>query len=255
MSARVDILAFTDGAAKGNPGPGGWGAVLLVAGQTVRELGGSGGVTTNNRMELEAAIATLEWATEASAADSVEVTVLSDSTYLLRGVGEWLPAWKRRGWKTATGADVANRELWERLDAAVARCARVTWRHVAGHAGCAGNERADRIASDLAEGRHVALYEGPACEYELDLVASAEVAGDPRLARSARPSRRRGVATRYLSLVAGELARHDTWADCERRVKGRPGARYRKVASEAEERAILGEWGVAGDGAAVDRRR
>ena len=139
-----ELFAYTDGACSGNPGPGGWGVVLqAVKGGAVikdREFSGGEALTTNNRMELMAAIAALE-ALERPAA----ITIVTDSTYLRDGVSKWIHGWKRNGWKTADRKPVKNAELWQRLDAAQARH-QVAWEWVRGHAGHEHNERADRLA-------------------------------------------------------------------------------------------------------------
>jgi ribonuclease HI len=139
-----ELLAYTDGACSGNPGPGGWGAVLVARdGDTVlkeRLLNGGEPATTNNRMELTAAIAALEALDRPSA-----ITVVTDSAYLRDGVSRWIHGWKRNGWRTADGKPVKNEDLWRRLDAAAA-AHRVTWEWVKGHAGHLENERADALA-------------------------------------------------------------------------------------------------------------
>ena len=244
MTGTLQVVAFTDGAAKGNPGPGGWGAVLLVAGSAVRELGAAGGHTTNNRMEIMAACAALEWIAASESAAPVDALVVTDSTYVLRGVTEWIGNWKRRGWKTRDGEDVANRDLWERLDRAASAGPHVRWQHIPGHSGYPGNTRADEIASDFALGQPPKLYAGPYEGYGFDLTRLA-VPGERRERDRARPAR--GKAYSYVSVVDGVVATHATWQECERRVKGRSGARYRKAASAAEERALVAEWGGAID--------
>jgi ribonuclease HI len=134
------VKIFTDGACKGNPGPGGWGALLRL-GRHERELFGGEAHTTNNRMELTAVIRALEALTRAS-----RVEVYTDSEYVRNGITEWLPNWKRRGWKTANGKPVKNVDLWQSLDAAAARH-HVAWHWVRGHAGHPENERADALAN------------------------------------------------------------------------------------------------------------
>jgi ribonuclease HI len=135
------VEIYTDGACSGNPGPGGWGAVLRYR-DHVKELhGGEPGRTTNNRMELMAAIQALESLTR-----PVPVRLHTDSTYLRSGVTKWLAGWKRNGWTTAEKRPVKNADLWQRLDAA-ARRHDVDWRWVKGHAGDPGNERADALAN------------------------------------------------------------------------------------------------------------
>ena len=138
------LFAYTDGACSGNPGPGGWGALLLAreGDQVVkeRELMGGEPMTTNNRMELLAAINALESLDRPSA-----ITVVTDSAYVKGGITEWLANWKRRGWRTASNEPVKNDDLWRRLEAAAAPH-KVTWRWIKGHAGHAENERADALA-------------------------------------------------------------------------------------------------------------
>ena len=140
----LELKAFTDGACSGNPGPGGWGVVLqaINAGEIVkeRELSGGAGETTNNQMELMAAISALETLERAST-----ITVVTDSSYVKDGVSTWIHGWKRNGWKTAAKKPVKNVELWQRLDAIQARH-NVTWEWVKGHAGHPENERADALA-------------------------------------------------------------------------------------------------------------
>lgn len=140
----ADLFAYTDGACSGNPGPGGWGVLMhAVDGDTVlkaRELCGGEAETTNNRMELVAAITALETLSAPS-----RITVVTDSAYLKGGVTGWIFGWKRNGWKTATGKPVKNVELWQRLDAAQVKH-EVTWEWVKGHAGHLGNEKADALA-------------------------------------------------------------------------------------------------------------
>ena len=143
MTGLKSIEAHTDGACLGNPGPGGWG-VLLRYGAHERELSGGEPATTNNRMELMAAISALEALTEAC-----EVALHTDSRYVQQGISEWLPNWLRRGWKTAAGDPVKNQDLWQRLHAA-AKPHRIDWRWVKGHAGDPDNERVDRLAHDAA---------------------------------------------------------------------------------------------------------
>jgi ribonuclease HI len=134
------VQAFTDGACKGNPGPGGWG-VLLRWGQTEKELCGGEAETTNNRMEMMAVIVALE-----SLMRPTCIEITTDSQYVKRGVTEWMSGWKRNGWLTAGRKPVKNRDLWERLDGALTRH-QVRWHWVRGHTGHAENERADRLAN------------------------------------------------------------------------------------------------------------
>ena len=135
---QVEI--FTDGACKGNPGPGGWGALLVYKG-VEKELWGGDPSTTNNRMELMAAIAGLIALTRPCA-----VKLVTDSQYVMKGIQEWMPNWKKRGWKTASKEPVKNADLWQKLDEEVNRH-QVSWQWVRGHTGHPGNERADQLAN------------------------------------------------------------------------------------------------------------
>ena len=139
-----DLFAYTDGACSGNPGPGGWGCLLIARdGETVvreRELKGGAAQTTNNQMELLAAISALESLSRRSA-----ITIVTDSAYVKDGITSWIHGWKKRGWKTAAKKPVKNEDLWKRLDAACADHD-VRWEWVKGHAGHPENERADELA-------------------------------------------------------------------------------------------------------------
>lgn len=135
---KVEI--YTDGACRGNPGPGGWGTILRKGGHE-KELYGSEAHTTNNRMELMAAIQALE-----ALKRPCQVTLITDSQYLRRGITEWLPVWKRRGWKTADKKPLKNIDLWQRLEAAT-HGHEIEWQWIKGHAGHPGNERADELAN------------------------------------------------------------------------------------------------------------
>jgi len=136
------VTIYTDGACEGNPGPGGYGAIIEEDDGETREISGGERRTTNNRMELKAVIQGL-----ASLDEPSRVRIVTDSQYVAKGMTSWIHGWRRKGWKTASGAPVKNRELWEELDAR-ARPHRVEWEWVRGHAGHPGNERADALAKE-----------------------------------------------------------------------------------------------------------
>ncbi len=140
MEALQEVTIYSDGACKGNPGPGGWGA-LLVAGTSEKELFGGERGTTNNRMELTAVIEALR-----ALKRPCRIQVYTDSQYVQKGISEWLPGWKARGWKTADKKPVKNADLWQSLDVEAARH-QVSWHWVRGHNGHPGNERADALAN------------------------------------------------------------------------------------------------------------
>jgi ribonuclease HI len=139
LHSGTEVVIYTDGACSGNPGPGGWGSVLLYNGHR-RELSGGERATTNNRMELQAVIAAME-----ALKRPCSVTIHTDSVYVMKGVTEWMARWKQRNWRTAGRQAVKNIELWQRLDQALAPH-KVKWRWVKGHSGVVENERADELA-------------------------------------------------------------------------------------------------------------
>ena len=134
------VVVYTDGGCRGNPGPGGWGAVLQF-GEHEKEIYGYEAETTNNRMELMAAISALEMLSR-----SCEIELTTDSQYVRKGILEWMDGWKKRGWKTASKKPVKNKDLWQRLDAAV-QSHNINWHWIKGHSGHPGNERADDLAN------------------------------------------------------------------------------------------------------------
>jgi ribonuclease HI len=147
---------YTDGACSGNPGPGGWGTVAYFDDGSCHELGGRDGATTNNRMEMQAAISALEFFAETR--QSGPCVLHTDSEYLIKGITQWVKGWKKKGWKTAAGKDVLNQDLWEKLDRLNNQVQAqiktpVSWQHVRGHSGNVGNERCDTIARGFSSGR------------------------------------------------------------------------------------------------------
>jgi ribonuclease HI len=239
--------AFTDGACRGNPGPGGW-ALSATDGVRVVELAGFEAATTNNRMELQAALETLQFfKAEAAVTDTLEI--FTDSELMIRSLTEWLPGWKARGWARSTGEPVKNIDLLERLDPILKDLGkRVSWTHVRGHAGIPGNERVDALAvsaatQDGSEVPFVGMLKDFSYQniFETTSLKSAD-SHSPKKS-SSQKSKKSGTVW-YVSFVGGVLERHSTWADCERRVKGASGARYKKVSSDSEESECLKAWGV-----------
>jgi len=226
---EAELCIYTDGACAGNPGPGGWAAVLVRGGR-YEEHGGGEPHTTNNRMEMRAALEGLRRASPGERAH-----VVTDSKYLHDGISKWIHAWKRRGWRKVDGDEVLNRDLWEALDAVCWRPgASVTWEHVRGHSGHALNERCDVLSTAFSRGETPELRAG-------------DGSWIPGLGPEELPE---GLGyPLYLSLVEGELRVHLDWADCEEWVKGAKGARYKKVKAGAELRATLDAWRVPEDAA------
>ena len=153
---------FTDGSSKGNPGPGGWGAIISD-GEKVVELGGREEHTTNNRMEMMAVIEALKYFFS-----HTDVVIHTDSEYVAKGASLWLSGWKKKGWKTAAKKEVLNRDLWEEIDALLQKVS-VKWNVVTGHAGVVGNERCDEIATAFADGEKPNLFTGLKKDYKIKL--------------------------------------------------------------------------------------
>ena len=246
VEGRVRI--FTDGACSGNPGPGGWGAVIVTPDKRVKEMGGGQAATTNNRMELMGAIASLKHLSEVAA----PVDLFTDSTYVIHGITRWVHGWKRNGWSKAGGGSVLNRDLWEALDllnAGRKKTGPVEWKYVRGHSGNPGNERVDAISVAYSLGHRIELFDGALDEYPIDVgevqAESVTVGSSGKSTSSSSKSSGPKGKPVYLSLIDGVLQRHATWKECEARVKGKPNARYRKATSPAEESAILSGWGVS----------
>jgi ribonuclease HI len=235
---KNSIVVFSDGACSGNPGKGGWGSIIARPNGTIDELGKGAPDTTNNRMELIATISALEFI----ANESGPVEVFTDSVYVIRGITQWIWGWKKRGWKTAAGEDVANKDLWEWFSKVVSArpsSSPINWNYVRGHTGVAGNERCDEIAVQLSKGKSPKLYSGSLLKYD---VAIYDIPDDTSLPEI-KERTAKAKALSYLSVVNGKVQRHENWADCESVVKGRSGAKFKKATSEADEETILASWG------------
>lgn len=241
MKEKEEHIVFTDGSSLGNPGPGGWGAVLVLSGEHVVELGGREAKTTNNRMELSAAINALDRLVD----ETGDVVIYTDSKYLVNGITQWAKKWVLNDWMTTAKKPVDNRDLWEKLlelEGLRSSGGVIHWKYVPGHVGVPGNERADEIATMYAKDDEPRLYEGDAAEYTIDVL---HLVPDEQLtAQKTKQNSRKGKAYSYLSLVDGIPMRHSTWAECESRVKGKSGVKFRKALSVDEEKEILNEWGV-----------
>lgn len=234
MNDQVTI--FCDGASKGNPGPGGY-AAIVVSNNNVTELGGFVENTTNNRMELSAAISGLKFLDT-----NLEVDVYTDSRYLINGITKWLFNWQKNNWQTKAKEEVLNKDLWQDL-AFLIKDKNIKWHYVGGHIGIAGNERCDEIASALASGEEVDLFAGKVSDYKIDIL---NLSHDhvKKVQKKSKSSSAGAKAYSYVSLVNGVVHKDKTWADCEKRVKGTKGAKYKKSISAADEAEILKNWGV-----------
>ncbi|KKU81892.1 MAG: Ribonuclease H [Parcubacteria group bacterium GW2011_GWA1_47_8] len=304
---KPTIIIYTDGSSRGNPGPGGWGAIIAwgddkskvesvkhapletararsvspsLMGSKVIELGGGEKHTTNNRMELAAAIAALGVArdlarlpppkvTQAGHKETPSISLVSphgtlvnlrssfggqdnattidmrvDSRYVINGITKWVYAWQKNGWMNSKKEEVLNRDLWEELAGVVSDIqlsgTTIAWNYTPGHAGIPGNDRADEIATTFADGKPTKLFDGARSLYSVDLGIHT---GDAKkiAAKKSKP-KSSAKAYSYVSLVAEKFMKHATWAECEKRVKGVTGAKFKKAFSADDERSIEKEW-------------
>ncbi len=232
------LLIFTDGSSLGNPGPGGWGALLAFSKlDEVIELGGSKPETTNNAMELTAIVSALSYAIN----NTEPIHIFTDSQYAVNGITKWMYNWAHNGWVTKDGDEIKNKHTWKTIYELIQARDKdsITWHHVRGHIGVPGNERVDDIARELAEGENVELFRGKLSLYphgDLMNITIDEEALEKR-------SNKNKKAYSYLSLVDGIVRRHATWAECEAVVKGK-NAKFKKAVSAEHEQEILQEWGV-----------
>lgn len=240
-----EIIIYTDGSSRGNPGPGGWGAIVATH-ERVIEIGAGDKHTTNNKMELSAAIESLSYVRDLGGEYVIDMRV--DSQYVINGITKWVAGWEKNGWLSSKKEEILNRDLWESLAGVVADLqmsgCKISWNYTPGHAGIEGNDRADVIATMFADEEDPKLFSGPRSEYEVDLVPHA---GDSKLlaTKKSKSKSNSGVkAYSYLSLVNGKLEKHSSWAECEKRVKGVKGTKFKKSVSADDENAIIKGWGI-----------
>lgn len=238
------VIIFTDGSSRGNPGPGGFGAIVITPKNVevgsknyeVKEVGGRENHTTNNRMELQAALSAL------SVIQNSEfiIRIYTDSTYLINGITKWVFGWRKNNWMTSQRKPVENRDLWEMLLLAT-QGQTIDWNYVGGHIGVAGNTRCDEIATSFADGAIPKLYSGSLKEYGISHIL--DIRHDDGMAKEKHSIRAHSNAKAYsyVSLVDGVIQTHQTWGECESRVKGKK-AKYKKVLSAGEEQALIAEW-------------
>lgn len=226
-----EYIVFSDGSSRGNPGPGGFGAVVVYD-DSVFELGGGEAKTTNNRMELTGVIEGLSFLQEKKGEG--EVLVYTDSSYVVNGITKWIYGWQANGWKKQDGEKVLNEELWKKL-LHFSKLFDVSWKLLPGHSGIVGNERCDEIATSFADKKKIELYAGSLGEYPFKILPVSFSETQKKVSKT-------GKAFSYVSSVSGVVKVHKSWKECEDRVRGQKGARYRKVFSPAEEKALIDEF-------------
>ncbi|MDB5204274.1 MAG: ribonuclease [Candidatus Taylorbacteria bacterium] len=228
-------IIFTDGSSRGNPGPGGWGTIVSfdeLREARVRELGGRNTKTTNNRMELTAVIEGIDFVVSKKLTE--DIVLYTDSEYVKKGATEWIHGWKRNDWRTSTKGEVLNRDLWERLSELLSQI-KIEFKVIKGHSGVVGNERCDVIATTFADGTPDVLFNDIAEKYKVDL----DTAKQMFVSKATKSKSSSKKAYSYVSSIDGVVKTHQTWAECEARVKGKTNARFKKVFSKEEEGALV----------------
>ncbi|MEK7558358.1 MAG: RNase H family protein [Patescibacteria group bacterium] len=239
------ILIYADGSAIGNPGPGGWGAVLVFyknqngAQGRVLELGGGEKHTTNNRMELIAVINALQFVYKLKT-KNYQLVIRTDSSYVINGITKWVKNWQKDKWRGVNKKPILNKDLWTKL-LKFERGRKIKWEYVPGHSGVVGNERVDFIATLCARDKQwktQRFFDGPLSKYPFDIFNTKQTKNRP----ASRKKSSGKAAYSYLSLVGGVLMKHPTWVECEKRVKGVSGAKFKKAASAEDEKEIIRQW-------------
>ncbi len=231
-SEGARFIIVSDGACRRNPGPGGWGLILITPGDEVFEFGAAEDATTNNRMELMGFYRGLQeiYKRMKDFPECKIIQVISDSKYVLENAAKFVDYWRRNDWKTGSGSDVKNRDIWEKIAKGLDEFKKhqmiIEYELVKGHAGNDGNERADQIAVKFSREEPIDLYIGPLSGYPVSL----------KTGLAFKPS--------YLSYIGGVLKRHETWTECEDEIRGKTNVKFKKVKNRMEEQETLKSWGV-----------
>lgn len=235
---KSDITIFTDGSSRGNPGNGGWGAIVIHE-DHVQELGGKEAHTTNNRMELTAVIQALQYVSQLPTNNPQLTTVVNtDSSYVLKGATAWVHGWKNNNWKTKSKDNVLNQDLWEEY-LLVSEKLHISWNLLKGHFGNPGNERCDEIATGFADNTKPTLYSGSHTDYAIDVFRVVQSV-DQKKKKTKTNSKSKPYS--YVSFVDGVIQTHATWSECEARVTGKRGALFKKSFSVQDEKNIIALW-------------
>ncbi len=253
-----EIVIFTDGSARGNPGPGGFGVVAVYPdahGEIhVDELGGREDMTTNNRMELRAVIEAIKnFINYYENLSTYTFSFYVDSSYVVKGVSVWMAGWKRNNWTNSMKDEVKNRDLWEELSDLLEKGdghgkIKASWVLIEGHAGITGNERCDIIATSYADNKPTDLFKGTLASYQnnpdvcdlLNIEAKDQDKKDALKLKKKNSSSAKAFS--YVSLVDGKIQTHSQWKDCEDRVKGKSKVRFKKSISKEDEEKIIQDF-------------
>lgn len=226
------VIIYTDGACSGNPGPGGWAFVLFDGKTKVIECADAEEETTNNRMELQGAMEAFKYLQDQKFPTETKIKIHIDSSYVILGITKWIKSWKRREWKNIEGKSVSNQDLWMEFESLTEDYKNIKWIHIPGHAGIPGNERCDQLSVQSMKG-HYRVFD----EYDSD-------AYDYQIFQPVDLNRYKKIDPFYLSYVNGNLIKHTTWPECESAVRGKPGAKFKKIKNLNDEEETLKLWGI-----------
>lgn len=239
------IIIYTDGSSLGNPGPGGYGCVIVFqAKELVVELGGYDHSTTNNKMELTAIATALEYLKKHHVSHDVNIVIHTDSSYAINGITKWMFGWLKNNWITSTKTPVLNSEIWKQLIPLKNYFKKLSFEHVRGHSGIWGNERCDMIATSFASKTTIDLFHGKFIDYDPRILSSAVAsnAGSAiSVSQKTKSTKNSGKAYSYVALVNGKIQTFKDWESCKAVVHGR-SSKYKKALSKIEEDALIKEW-------------
>lgn len=242
------IIIYTDGSSLGNPGPGGYGCVLVfLESDRVVELGGYAHETTNNKMELTAIITALNYLKKNHVSPDTKIVIHTDSSYAINGITKWIFGWIKNNWITSTKAPVLNAELWKELMQLTQYFKNINFDHVRGHAGIWGNERCDMIATSFSSKKSIDLFNGELLAYDPRVLAKSFSDAKKRHHHEEVPvsqknkTKNSGKAYSYVALVNGKIQVFSDWESCKAVVHGR-SAKYKKALSQQDEDALIREW-------------
>lgn len=226
------LTIYTDGSARGNPGRAGWGVVIVDEDRKhVIELGGASPHATNNQMELTGAIKALEYVSLHAHNVGQKIALYTDSSYVIRGMKQWIHNWQKNGWQTSQKKDVENVRLWQEL-VKLADAKDIEWLYVPGHSGVPLNERTDVIATQFADHKKENLFTGSLEAYPYDVSVS-------KIVKRVTSKQKTSKTGYYIVVRSGEVSRYETWEECERAVKGVKAVRFKKVSDKEVEKRFL----------------
>ena len=220
----LEQLDAVQGASEKRPSPS---PVLSFGSVQNLKLGRDEGASERNNEEMRQML------------KSYHILIHTDSIYVINGITKWVHNWRRNNWLTSEKEEVLNRDLWEKLFSLTVG-KKIKWKYVAGHSGTPGNERCDDIATAYADGNNPSLYKGMLANYSVPLFDLSKVSSADKKSKS----RSKAKAYSYLSMIDGAIMKHKSWEECEKRVKGKSGAKFKKALSAEDEEEILKEWAV-----------